>query len=63
MEHQEDRLVGRYCGATAPGPIESREQAVSLKVLLHTNDEAVYSGFKARYIFFTPNSMFGGGLT
>ncbi|XP_021958123.2 uncharacterized protein LOC110854036 isoform X3 [Folsomia candida] len=59
IAHQEDRLVGRYCGSTAPGPIESREQADALKILLHTDDEGVYSGFKARYSFFTPGNVFG----
>jgi hypothetical protein len=63
MAHQEDRLVGRYCSSTAPGPVESREQAVALKVLLHTDDEGVYSGFKARYMFFTPENVYGGKNT
>ncbi|ODN01954.1 Cubilin [Orchesella cincta] len=55
----EDRLVGRYCGSTAPGPIESREKAQALKVILHTDTEGVSSGFKARYIYFTAKTIFG----
>jgi hypothetical protein len=43
--------------------VESREQAVALKVLLHTDDEGVYSGFKARYMFFTPENVYGGKNT
>lgn len=58
----EDRLVGRYCGSTAPGPIESREKASALKVILHTDDEGVSSGFKARYIYFTAKTIFGGTI-
>ena len=57
---REDRLIGRYCGFTAPGPIESREGAQALKLIFHTDEEGVYSGFKARYIFFTAKSIYGG---
>jgi len=60
MASQDDRLVGRYCGSTAPGPIESREKAVALKVIMHTDEEGVYSGFKARYVYFTAKTLFGG---
>lgn len=56
----DDRLVGRYCGLTAPGPIESLEKASALKVILHTDEEGVSSGFKARYIYFTAKTIFGG---
>jgi len=62
IDEAEDRLVGRYCGHTAPGPIESHLQAKALKIMLHTDEEYVYSGFKARYIFFTAKSIFGGKL-
>ncbi|KAF5284497.1 hypothetical protein FQA39_LY17032 [Lamprigera yunnana] len=54
-----EKLIGRYCGMTAPGPIESNRGAIGLKVLLHANSEAVYSGFKARYTFETAKSIFG----
>ena len=57
---RDDRLIGRYCGLTAPGPIESREGAQALKLVLHTDEEGVYSGFKAKYIFFTAKSIYGG---
>jgi hypothetical protein len=59
MSSQDDRLVGRYCGLTAPGPIESKEKAVALKVIMWTDEEGVYSGFKARYTYFTADSPFG----
>ncbi|EEB14888.1 hypothetical protein Phum_PHUM333350, partial [Pediculus humanus corporis] len=42
-----EKLVGRYCGMTAPGPIESNRGATGLKIILHTDHEGVYSGFKA----------------
>lgn len=54
-----DRFLGRYCGFTAPGPVESPRGATGLRVLLHTNHEHVASGFKARYIFETAKSVFG----
>lgn len=52
--------MGRYCGMTAPGPVESNRGATGLKIILHTNQEGVYSGFKARYTFETAKSIFGG---
>lgn len=55
-----NRLIGRYCSATSPGPIESHEEAEGVKVILHTDESGVFSGFKARYIFFTAHSIFGG---
>ncbi|XP_071055238.1 cubilin isoform X2 [Onthophagus taurus] len=54
-----EKLVGRYCGMTAPGPIESNRGAIGLKLLLHADSEGVYSGFKARYNFETAKSIFG----
>lgn len=54
-----EKLVGRYCGTTAPGPIESNRGALGLKIILHADSEGVYSGFKARYNFETAKSIFG----
>ncbi|XP_059483669.1 tolloid-like protein 1 isoform X3 [Neocloeon triangulifer] len=54
-----EKLVGRYCGVTAPGPVESNRGATGLKVLLHSDDEGVFSGFKARYMFEVAKSIFG----
>lgn len=54
-----DRFLGRYCGFTAPGPVESPIGASGLRVLLHTDGEGVASGFKARYVFETAKSIFG----
>ena len=56
------RLIGRYCSKSAPGPVESHEEAEAVKVVLHLDEEGVYSGFKARYFFFTSKSVFGGML-
>ena len=53
-------LIGRYCAMTAPGPVESTLGALGVKVILHTDSELVYSGFKARYIFENAKSIFGG---
>ena len=55
-----EKLIGRYCGMTAPGPVESNLGALGLKVILHSDSELVYSGFKARYIFENAKSIFGG---
>lgn len=55
-----EKLIGRYCGLTAPGPVESNLGALGLKVILHSDSELVYSGFKARYIFENTKSIFGG---
>lgn len=55
-----EKIVGRYCGMTAPGPLESNRGAIGLKVLLHTNSEGVSSGFKARYFFDDAKPIFGG---
>ncbi|BES92181.1 CUB domain [Nesidiocoris tenuis] len=54
-----EKLTGRYCSMTAPGPLDSNRGAVGLKVVLHTDKEAVYSGFKARYSFEVAKSIFG----
>lgn len=54
-----DRFLGRYCGFTAPGPVESPRGAVGIRVVLHTDQENVASGFKARYIFEVAKSVFG----
>ncbi|KAG8237067.1 hypothetical protein J437_LFUL005174 [Ladona fulva] len=54
-----ERQVGRYCGVTAPGPVESNRGAIGLKVLLHSDGEGVFSGFKARYTFEIAKSIFG----
>lgn len=54
-----DRFLGRYCSFTAPGPVESPQRAVGIRVFLHTDQENVASGFKARYIFEAAKSVFG----
>ncbi|XP_063703683.1 tolloid-like protein 2 isoform X2 [Culicoides brevitarsis] len=54
-----DLFLGRYCGYTSPGPVESPRNAVGLKAILHTDSENVASGFKARYIFEVAKSIFG----
>lgn len=55
-----EKLIGRYCGTTAPGPVESNLGALGLKVILHSDSELVYSGFKARYTFEVAKPIFGG---
>ncbi|XP_063987835.1 tolloid-like protein 2 isoform X2 [Diachasmimorpha longicaudata] len=54
-----EKLIGRYCWMTAPGPVESNIGALGLKVILHSDSELVYSGFKARYTFEVTKSLFG----
>ncbi|KAM0732404.1 Cubilin [Formica fusca] len=54
-----EKLIGRYCGVTAPGPVESNLGARGLKVILHSDSELVYSGFKARYTFEIAKPIFG----
>lgn len=54
-----EKLIGRYCGTTAPGPVESNLGALGLKVILHSDSELVYSGFKARYTFEVAKPIFG----
>ncbi|XP_020283606.1 bone morphogenetic protein 1 isoform X2 [Pseudomyrmex gracilis] len=58
-EDKTEKLVGRYCGGTAPGPIESNLGADGLKVILHSDSKLVYSGFKARYTFEVAKPIFG----
>jgi len=36
-----DRFLGRYCGYTAPGPVESPRGATGIRVVLHTDQENV----------------------
>lgn len=55
-----EKLIGRYCGSTAPGPVESNLGALGLRVILHSDSELVYSGFKARYTFEVAKPIFGG---
>lgn len=55
-----EKLIGRYCGNTAPGPVESNLGALGLRVILHSDSELVYSGFKARYTFEVAKPIFGG---
>lgn len=55
-----EKLIGRYCGMTAPGPVASTLGARGVKVTLHTDSDLVYSGFKARYIFENAKSILGG---
>lgn len=57
-----EKLIGRYCGMTAPGPLDSTRGAVGIKILLHSDQEGVYSGFKARYSFEVAKSIYGGTL-
>ncbi|XP_008555290.1 cubilin isoform X1 [Microplitis demolitor] len=54
-----EKLIGRYCGSSAPGPVESNLGALGIKVILHSDAELVYSGFKARYMFEVAKSIFG----
>ena len=55
-----EKLVGRYCSMTAPGPIESNRGAAGVKIILHSDQESVFSGFKAHYTFESVKSIFGG---
>ncbi|XP_044013661.1 dorsal-ventral patterning tolloid-like protein 1 isoform X2 [Aphidius gifuensis] len=54
-----ETLIGRYCSMTAPGPVESNLGALGLKVILHSDLQHVYSGFKAHYTFDVAKSIFG----
>ncbi|XP_060525969.1 bone morphogenetic protein 1 isoform X2 [Cylas formicarius] len=54
-----ETIIGRYCHLSAPGPIESNRGAIGLKVILHSDEAHVSSGFKARYSFETAKSIFG----
>lgn len=55
-----EKKIGRYCGVSAPGPLESAHGAVGLKILFRTDEKDVYSGFKARYAFQSVKPIFGG---
>lgn len=44
---------------SAPGPIESDTEAMGLMLVLHSDSEGVYSGFKARYSFEPAKSIYG----
>lgn len=54
-----DRFIGRFCGTTAPGPMESPRGATGLRIHLHTDAENVSSGFKGRYVFEVAKSVTG----
>lgn len=54
-----ETLIGRYCSTTAPGPIDSNRGAVGLKVVLRSDDEGVFSGFKAHYSFEPVKPIYG----
>lgn len=54
-----DRFIGRYCGNTAPGPVESPRGATGVRIHLHTDAENVSSGFKGRYVFEVAKSVTG----
>lgn len=54
-----ERFIGRYCGYTAPGPLESPRGASGVRIQMHTDAENVASGFKGRYVFETAKSHFG----
>lgn len=54
-----DRFIGRYCGTTAPGPVESPRGATGVRIHLHTDAENVSSGFKGRYVFEVAKSVTG----
>lgn len=41
--------VGHYCGERFPGPQDEDSQI--LKVILHSDDEGVRKGFRAKYEF------------
>ena len=56
------RLNGRYCGETAPGPTQSEQDAVGLRVVLNTDHSGVYSGFDAIYMFKKKEETFGRKL-
>lgn len=53
-------LIGRYCNSSTPGPTESVRGARGFRVILHTDEKYVASGFKAHYIYFNAKELFGG---
>jgi hypothetical protein len=50
---------GRYCSATAPGPIVSDIGVNVMKVILSTDESGVASGFSAGYQFLTAMTALG----
>ena len=60
LQPEIEKLNGRYCGETAPGPTQSEKDAVGLRVELRTDHQGVYSGFDALYIFKKKDETFGG---
>lgn len=76
-------LLGRYCGESTPGPVESDPGTTGLKVflsflsylsirillviffmkvVLRTDEEGVFNGFKARYTFDESSSINRGKI-
>ncbi|XP_023327852.1 dorsal-ventral patterning tolloid-like protein 1 isoform X2 [Eurytemora carolleeae] len=55
----ERQLLGRYCSTSSPGPVVSPRGTVGLELFLHTDHDAVYSGFKGRYMYIQAQSPFG----
>jgi len=53
---------GRYCSATAPGPIISDFGVNRMKIILNTDETGVSSGFSASYNFINAISSFGGNI-
>ncbi len=53
---------GKYCSATAPGPIISDFGVNRMKIVLNTDDTGVSSGFSASYNFINAISSFGGNI-
>ena len=50
---------GRYCGATAPGPIYSDFGVNRMKIILSTDGTGVSSGFSASYSFVESTNRLG----
>ena len=50
---------GRYCGATAPGPIITDFGVNRMKIILNTDDTGVSSGFSASYSFIDSTDNLG----
>ena len=53
------QMMGRYCSTSSPGPVVSPRGTVGIELFLHTDKEAVYSGFKGRYVVFVPSIQVG----
>eukprot|EP00090_Calanus_glacialis_P014380 TRINITY_DN23170_c0_g1_i1.p1 TRINITY_DN23170_c0_g1~~TRINITY_DN23170_c0_g1_i1.p1 ORF type:complete len:870 (-),score=100.53 TRINITY_DN23170_c0_g1_i1:1263-3872(-) len=56
---QSKQLLGRYCDKSSPGPVVSPRGTVGIQLFLHTDNEAVFSGFKGRYNFIPAKNPFG----